>query len=120
MRLPVSRLALSVPTKPRLVKVSAGIAVPYTMLNASAMIASVAGVMLPMAVTWLGSKRYPKTGLPLLSVVVMTRSGNEIAWVPASALAKLPVTLLTANWSLETSPLPTIAIEPVGIAVEPS
>ena len=44
----MSRLALSVPTKPRLVKVSAGIAVPYTMLNASAMIASVAGVMLPM------------------------------------------------------------------------
>jgi hypothetical protein len=43
----VSRLALSVPTKPRLVKVSAGTTSPYTMLNASAMIASVAGVMLP-------------------------------------------------------------------------
>jgi hypothetical protein len=48
LRLPVSRLALSVPTKPRLVKVSAGTASPYTMLNASAMIARVAGVMLPM------------------------------------------------------------------------
>ena len=44
----VPRLALSVPTKPRLVKVSAGIALPYTMLNASAMIASGAGVMVPM------------------------------------------------------------------------
>ena len=88
------------------------------MLNASAMIASVAGVMLP--VIWLVSNRYPKTGLPLLSVVVMTRPGNEIAWVPASALAKLPVTLLTVNRSLARSPLPTNAIGPFGIAVEPS
>jgi hypothetical protein len=53
------------------------------------------GVMLP--VIRLVSNRYPKTGLPLLSVMVMTRPGNEIAWVPASALAKLPVKLLTAN-----------------------
>jgi hypothetical protein len=49
LRLPVNRLALSLPTKPLLVKVSAGTAVPYTMLNASAVTASVAGVMLPAA-----------------------------------------------------------------------
>ena len=39
---------MSVPTKPRLVKVSAGMVVPYITLNASAMIASVAGVMVPV------------------------------------------------------------------------
>ena len=95
----MSRLALSVPTKPRLVKVNAGTASPYTMLNASAVTASVAGVMLPV-INWLASTRYPNTGLPLLSVVVMTRLGSKIAWVPALALAKLPVTLLTVNRSL--------------------
>jgi hypothetical protein len=48
LRLPVSRLEFSLPTNPRLVKVNAGIGAPKTTLNASAMIARDAGVMLPM------------------------------------------------------------------------